>query len=80
MSYKSILDIINKKMVGALDHLKKELSGIRGGRASFSLLDHIKVEYYGTPTPLKQVGNLAMPDNRLITIQPWDNSLSLIHI
>lgn len=62
-------------MDGAIEHLKKELGGIRGGRASLSILDHIKVDYYGTPTPLKQVGNLAMPDGRLITIQPWDPSL-----
>jgi len=62
-------------MDGALEHLKKELTGLRGGRASLSILDHIRVDYYGTPTPVKQVGNLAMPDGRLITIQPWDPSL-----
>ena len=42
---------------------------------SLSILDHIKVDYYGTPTPLKQVSNLAMPDGRMITIQPWDTSI-----
>ncbi len=62
-------------MDGVLEHLKKELTGLRGGRASLSMLDHIKVDYYGTPTPLKQVGNLAMPDGRMITIQPWDTSI-----
>jgi len=62
-------------MDGALEHLKKELTGLRGGRASLSILDQIRVDYYGTPTPVKQVGNLAMPDGRLITIQPWDPSL-----
>lgn len=62
-------------MDGVLEHLKKELTGLRGGRASLSILDHIKVDYYGTPTPLKQVGNLAMPDGRMITIQPWDTSI-----
>jgi len=62
-------------MDGVLEHLKKELTGLRGGRASLSILDHIKVDYYGTPTPLKQVSNLAMPDGRMITIQPWDTSL-----
>ena len=62
-------------MDSALDHLKKELTGLRGGRASLSILDHIRVDYYGTPTPLKQVGNVTMPDGRLITIQPWDQSL-----
>jgi len=62
-------------MDGVLEHLKNELAGLRGGRASLSMLDHIKVDYYGTPTPLKQVGNLAMPDGRMITIQPWDTSI-----
>ncbi len=62
-------------MDGVLEHLKKELAGLRGGRASLSMLDHIKVDYYGTPTPLKQVSNLAMPDGRMITIQPWDTSI-----
>lgn len=62
-------------MDGVLEHLKKELTGLRGGRASLSILDHIKVDYYGTPTPLKQVGNLSMPDGRMITIQPWDTSI-----
>ncbi len=62
-------------MEGAIDHLKKELGGLRSGRASLSLLDRVMVNYYGTPTPLKQVGNLAMPDSRLMTIQPWDPSI-----
>ena len=65
---------VTKKMDGSLEHLKKELAGLRGGRASLSILDHIKVDYYGTLTPLKQVGNLSMPDGRLITIQPWDST------
>jgi ribosome recycling factor len=75
MAFQPTVDKIQTKMEGALEHLKKELSGLRGGRASLSILDQIKVDYYGTPTPLKQVGNLAMPDGRLITIQPWDTSL-----
>ena len=62
-------------MEGAIEHLKKELGGLRGGRASLSLLDHVRVDYYGTLTPLKQVGNLSMPDGRLIVIQPWDTTL-----
>ena len=66
---------VTKRMEGAIDHLKKELGGLRSGRASLSLLDRVMVNYYGTPTPLKQVGNLAMPDSRLMTIQPWDPSI-----
>lgn len=58
----------------AVEHLKKELVGLRSSRPSLSLLDHVHVDYYGTPTPLKQVGTLSMPDSRLITIQPWDPS------
>jgi len=70
-----IFEKATKRMEGAIDHLKKELGGLRSGRASLSLLDRVMVNYYGTPTPLKQVGNLAMPDSRLMTIQPWDPSI-----
>ena len=75
MPYKPTIEKNTKKMDSALDHLKKELAGLRGGRASLSILDNIKVDYYGTPTPIKQVGNLSMPDGRLITIQPWDPTI-----
>jgi len=59
----------------AIDSLKKELSRVRTGRASVSLLDDIRVDYYGTPTPLSQVGTLVAPEPRLITIQPWEKNL-----
>jgi len=75
MSYAAIIQKVNQQMEGAIEHLKKELGGLRGGRASLTLLDHLKVDYYGTPTPLRQVGNLSMPDGRLIMIQPWDGTL-----
>ncbi len=55
--------------------LKRELQRIRTGRASLSVLDGIKVDYYGTPTPLNQMATLAVPESRLITIQPWDASV-----
>jgi len=61
-----------EKMDKAHDILKKEFAGIRTGRASLGILDGIIVDYYGTPTPLTQVANLAVPDPRLITIQPWE--------
>jgi ribosome recycling factor len=61
-----------ERMEAALEHLKHELAGLRTGRASLALLDGIKVDYYGTPTPLKQVANLAVPESRLLTIQPWE--------
>ncbi|MGH7165287.1 MAG: ribosome recycling factor [Nitrospiraceae bacterium] len=63
------------RMDAALEHLKHELGGLRTGRASLTLLDGIKVDYYGTLTPLKQVANLAVPEPRLITIQPWEPPL-----
>ena len=72
MSYQPTIDKLTQKMDGAIEHLKKELASIRGSRASLSLFDHIRVDYYGTPTALRQVGNLSMPDSRLIVIQPWD--------
>jgi ribosome recycling factor len=65
---------IEYKMERSLAALRKELSRIRTGRASLALLDGIVVDYYGTPTPLNQVATLAVPESRLITIQPWDKS------
>ena len=74
MSHHPIIDKITKKMEVAVEHLKKELVGLSTSRPSLSILDHVHVDYYGTPTPLKQVGTLSMPDSRFITIQPWDPS------
>ena len=59
----------------AADDLRAELATIRTGRASTGLLEHLKVEYYGTPTPLNQVATLGVPDPSLLTVQPWDPSL-----
>jgi ribosome recycling factor len=61
-----------EKSVGALE---KDLKRLRTGRASLSILDGIKVNYYGTMTPLNQMATLAVPESRLITIQPWDISV-----
>ena len=58
-----------------IEALKKELKRVRTGRASLSLLDGIKVDYYGTLTPLNQLATLAAPESRLITIQPWDTTV-----
>ena len=62
-------------MAKALESFKRDLGKVRTGRASLSLLDDIKVDYYGTPTPLNQVGSMAVPEPRLITIQPWEKNL-----
>jgi ribosome recycling factor len=59
----------------AIDHTDNELNKIRAGKASPSMLDDIMVEYYGTPTPLSQVGSVNTPDARTIVIQPWEKSL-----
>lgn len=61
-----------KKTLAALD---SDYSTIRAGRANPHVLDKITVEYYGTPTPLNQVGNISVPEPRLLQIQPWDSSL-----
>jgi ribosome recycling factor len=63
------------QMQKAIDALSREFAGIRTGRASVNLLDGIKVEYYGTPTPLNQVATLSVPESSLIVIQPWDVSV-----
>lgn len=63
------------KMRKAIEVAKEEFSGIRTGRANPALVNRLQVDYYGTPTPLNQVGNLATPDATLITIQAWDPKL-----
>jgi ribosome recycling factor len=65
---------VEHKMDRSLEALRKELARIRTGRASLALLDGIAVDYYGTPTPLNQLATLAVPESRLITIQPWDKT------
>ncbi|OQX28309.1 MAG: ribosome recycling factor [Desulfobacteraceae bacterium IS3] len=63
------------RMSKSIAALKNELKRVRTGRASLSLLDGIRVDYYGTPTPLSQMASLSVPESRLITIQPWDVSV-----
>ena len=63
------------KMARSIEAFRKELGKIRTGRASLSLLDGIKVDYYGTMTPLQQVGTLSVPESRLIAITPWDTKM-----
>jgi len=62
------------RMEKAISDLQHEMASIRTGRASLGILDHIRVDYYGSPTPLNQVANLHVPEPSLITIQPWDVS------
>lgn len=67
---------VEAKMQSSIDVFKKDLNTIRTGRASLSLLDGISVDYYGTLTPLNQLATLSVPESRLITIQPWDQSVT----
>jgi ribosome recycling factor len=64
-----------ESMQKSIDALKNDLKKIRTGRASLSILDDIRVDYYGTLTPLNQMASLSTPESRLITIQPWDVSV-----
>jgi ribosome recycling factor len=70
----SIFSEATEKMEKSVGALQKELTRIRTGRASLSVFDGVKVNYYGTPTPLGQMASLSVPESRLITIQPWDAS------
>lgn len=63
------------RMERSIEAFRKELGKVRTGRASFALLDGVKVDYYGTPTPLQQVGTLSVPESRLITVTPWDTKM-----
>ena len=63
------------RMAKAAEDLRAELASVRTGRASTAILEHLKVEYYGTHTPLNQVATLGVPDPSMITVQPWDPSL-----
>ena len=69
------LEKAESKMDKTLSVLRKELVSIRAGRANAQLLDGIMVDYYGTPTPINQVGNIAAPEPRLLTISLWDASI-----
>jgi ribosome recycling factor len=59
----------------AIDAFKRDLTKVRTGRANLAILDGVRVDYYGTPTPINQVSSLNVPDPRLITIKPWEKSL-----
>jgi ribosome recycling factor len=73
-----MLDDIHKELVSSIskahEALKRELAKLRAGRANPNLLDGIRVEYYGSMTPLSQMANIAVPEPRLITVKPWDKT------
>src|SRR5437667_4267870 len=69
-----VLREVETKMTGALEALGREFAAVRTGRASAGLLDGIRVDYYGTPTPVNQMASISVPDARTIVIQPWEAS------
>lgn len=73
--FQFILDSAKESMDTTVVHFEKALSKIRAGRANPSMLDTVKVEYYGNNVPLTQVSNISTPDARTITVQPWERSL-----
>lgn len=68
-------NVIEEKMNKAVEHLKDELANIRAGRANPAILNKVMVDYYGTPTPLNQVGSVSVPEARQILVTPWDKSM-----
>lgn len=73
--FDQILNECQEKMEGAVGDLQASLAKLRTGRASLAILDGIKVDYYGTLSPLNQVATLAIPEPRMITVQPWETTL-----
>ncbi len=69
------LQVLNDKMEKAFNYLLSDYQAIRAGRANPHVLDRIKVDYYGTPTPIQQVGNISVPEARMIQIAPWEKGL-----
>ena len=69
------LQSYEEKMKKTIDFLGEEYAAVRAGRANPHVLDKIKVDYYGTPTPIQQVGNVSVPEARIIQIAPWDKSM-----
>ena len=75
MIMKERVKVFDEKMTKAYNHLLGEYQTIRAGRANPHVLDKIRVDYYGTPTPLQQVGNISVPEPRMLQIAPWEKSL-----
>jgi ribosome recycling factor len=75
MPSKTLIADAKARMDASVETVRHELATMRTGRASLAMLDGIRVDYYGTPTPLNQVGNLSIPEPTLIQIQPWEPSM-----
>jgi ribosome recycling factor len=72
---RDVLAAAKTRMEKAVEDFRKELATIRTGRANASLLDHVRVDYHGIPTPLNQLGTMTVPDATIIMISPWDPSI-----
>ena len=75
MTVPEIMQQIEKKMSTSIDVLHRELGAIRTGRASATIIEHVRVDYAGTPTPIHHLANVSVPDARQILIQPWDRTM-----
>ena len=69
------IKVFDDKMRKTYEHLESDYQGIRAGRANPHVLDKLRVDYYGTPTPIQQVGNITIPEARMIQIAPWEKTL-----
>lgn len=74
-SVDEIFEESEKHMKRSIELVEEELAGVRTGKASATLLDTIRVDYYGSPVPLKQIANIGVPDAKLITVQPWEKPM-----
>ncbi len=75
MPIAEVLQQARQHMAKSVEHLQQQLARLRTGRATPALIEHIRVDYYGVPTPISQVGNISVPEPRMLVIQPWDRSL-----
>ncbi len=75
MTIKEILDQSKERMNKSIGNLQDNMQAIRAGRANPKLLDRITVDYYGTPTPLNQIGNVTIPEARMMVIKPWEKTM-----
>ena len=72
LTSQAVLEGVDRKMDRAIEALKRDLNSLRTGRATPSLIENVSVDYYGVPTPLKQIASITVPDARAILVQPWD--------
>ena len=74
MNDKEVIKETKPRMESAIDDFRRKLGTVRTGRASVSLLDTVMIDYYGTPTPLNQMGSVHAPEPHMLTVQPWDTT------